>query len=115
MKIFSARVPAHPVDRPTAWACVVANLLVLPGLGSWILGRTIGLIQMALSLVGFGLTTIWACWLVKTWFSLKHIPTDPGPHLGKAILGLALFLTAWAWALGSSIGIVRDATCKKAP
>lgn len=110
--MFLARVPPRPLDRPTAWACVAANLLVLPGLGSWIVGRVVGLVQMALSLAGFGLTLSWAFWLVKVWWALKHLPVEPGPHLAKAVTGVLLFAAAWLWALGSSIAILRGATAK---
>lgn len=113
--MFLGRVPPRPLDRPTAWACVAANLLVLPGLGSWILGRVVGLAQMALSLAGFGLTLVWAFWLVRVWVALKHVPTDPGPHLIKAISGLLLFAAAWIWALVTSITILRRATAKTNP
>jgi hypothetical protein len=112
MKMFLARIPTRPLDRPTAWACVAANLLVLPGLGSWILGRVVGLVQMALSVVGFGLTLIWAFWLAQAWLALKHLPADPGPHLVKAVAGVLLFAAAWFWALFNSITILRGVSAK---
>ncbi|MBI4658974.1 MAG: hypothetical protein HY735_09030 [Verrucomicrobia bacterium] len=108
MKIFSALAGPKRLDRPTAWACVMANLAVLPGLGSWILGRSVGLIQMGLALVGFGLTTVWCFWFVKTWIVLRHFPHEPGPHFGKGLAGVVLFLAAWIWALASSIAILRQ-------
>lgn len=115
MKMFLARVPPRLLDRPTAWACVAANLLILPGLGSWILGRVAGLMQMAMALTGFGLTLIWAFWLVKAWLALKHLPTEAGPHLAKALTGVLLFTVAWFWALGSSLSILRNSSLKNGP
>lgn len=97
-----------PLDRATASACLMANLLVLPGLGSWIAGRKTGLLQMFLALLGFSLTLVWAVWFVKTWMASGQWPTDIGPHFGKAVFGILLFLTAWFWALASSLVTLRD-------
>lgn len=84
--------------------------MVLPGLGSFLFGRVVGFFQMGLALAGFALTAIWGFWFLKTWITLKQIPLEPGPHLGKALVGIGLFFIAWVWALGSSIAFVRKAT-----
>jgi hypothetical protein len=81
--------------------------MVLPGLGSWLLGRRTGLLQMVVAVAGFGLTSIWAFWFIQTWIALHHLPTQIGPHFGKACLGIALFFGAWLWSLGTSLVILR--------
>jgi hypothetical protein len=109
MRISSRKGRTEPLDRPSAWACLVTNLTVLPGLGSWIAGQTGGLFQMGLASTGFILTSVWAWWFVKTWIRLKQWPTEIGPHFGKALLGLAFFAAAWIWALASSLALLRAA------
>ena len=62
---------------------------------------------MIMALAGFCLTSIWAFWFVKTWIALHHLPTQLGPHLGKACFGIALFFGAWLWSLRTSLVILR--------
>lgn len=112
-RIFLAHRNRVPHDRATAWACLTANLFVLPGLGSWLAGKSIGWLQMALALAGLGLTILWPIWFVKMWVTFHEVPTDLGPHFGKALVGMALFAIAWTWALASSLSILRDVGSEK--
>lgn len=98
-----------PVDETRAWACLVTNLLALPGLGTLMAGRRAGWIQGLLALGGFVFTTIWFVDFLQTWFRTGSLPLQPGPSFALALLGVGLFGVSWAWALVSSIGIVRGA------
>ena len=87
----------------------MVNLLVLPGLGSF-LGhhRVSGIAQVILSLAGFGLTVLWSVTFISAWFHTKQFPADGGPYLRWGLIGLGLFLAGWLWALASSLQILRQ-------
>lgn len=110
MKIFSALGRQTKPDRATAWAYLMANAAVLPGLGTCLSGRRAGLIQMGLALAGFGLTAVWAVWFLKAWIQSGQVPLEIGPHLGKALSGVALFGISWIWALAGSLVTLRRAS-----
>jgi hypothetical protein len=101
-----------PLDRPSAWACLLTNVTVLPGLGSWIAGLRAGLLQMGLASAGFILTSVWGWWFFRAWIRLKQWPAEVGPHFGKALLGMALFAAAWVWALATGLALLRAADKK---
>jgi len=108
MKTFSTPDAAPPPDRPTAWACTLANLLALPGLGSLAAGRKVGWAQAALAMAGFALVLYG---LVRTLLDLlasaEPVPAfTPAVALGLA--GLVLSLGSWCWALVTSIQVHRQ-------
>lgn len=93
-----------------AWACLGANALVLPGLGSLASGLWIsGTLQVLASLAGFLLTMSWALSWIGTALAEGALPVDLGPNLGRGALGLLLFAVSWLWALGSGALLVRQA------
>ena len=93
-------------DEAVAWGGLVANLLVLPGLGSLLVGRRVGWIQAALALGGFVLTLVWLVSFLHAWISLGEFPLDAGPDLGRGLYGMAMFGVAWLWSLGTSLHVV---------
>ncbi len=113
MKSFLEPPQSKSLNRPAAWACLVSNLLVLPGLGSVTAGRRIGYAQMATALVGFGLTALWVFWYLLQVIESGDLPPMGGAHLWTCVLGITLFALAWSWALASSIGILRAAYSQK--
>jgi hypothetical protein len=93
-----------------AWACLGANALVLPGLGSIAGGLPIsGALQILASLAGFVLTMIWAVSWLGSALEQGTVPTDLGPNLGRGALGLLLFAVSWLWGVASGAWLVRRA------
>ena len=106
MRTFWARKPPRPYSRSVAWGCLVANLFVLPGLGSITAGRKVGYLQAALALAGFGLSCYWVFWVVSRWVNTETMPDELGPYFKLCLAGIGLFILAWCWALASSIQIL---------
>lgn len=98
-----------PVQPLTAWLCLLANLLALPGLGSILAGRRIGFVQAGMALVGFALTLFWAVWFIGAWAQSKTLPLELNWQLGVGTAGVLLFGAAWVWALVTSRRILRQA------
>lgn len=120
MKVSLALGSREPLSRQTAWGCVTGNL-ALPGSGSLVAGRRSGYPQLALAALGlilsmiFGLRFIY--WFFANWSRLHQPSADPVAALGEmwqvlrwALLGLAVFLASWLWALGTSLRILHSAT-----
>lgn len=119
MKISLALGPRQKLSRQTAWGCLTTNLAV-PGSGSLAGGRRAGYFQLALTAVGFGLTILFG--LPFIYWCLAHWERIYGPkrdvvavfsetwHLLRwALLGIAIFLFAWIWALLTSLQLLRSA------
>jgi hypothetical protein len=107
------------IDRSTAWGCLTSNL-ALPGSGSLLAGRVSGYGQVLLALVGAVITTVFGLrfvvWVFSHWTQLQDADLDPLERLLTlwlglrwALVGMAVFVIAWLWALGSSVGILRGA------
>jgi hypothetical protein len=105
------------LDRQTAQACMAANL-GMPGAGSLMAGRRIGYGQMAVALLGLGVTLafslMFAVWYVQHLDQLRAPEADPWLILASlwrrlwgALAGLGLFLASWLWALVTSFEILR--------
>jgi hypothetical protein len=94
------------MDEARAWACLMTNLLVLPGLGSLLGGRRAGWAQAALALVGFALSAVWLVWFVAAFLREGGFPLDGGPYLPMGILGVALFGASWVWGLATGLSLV---------
>lgn len=95
------------MDEARAWACLMTNLLVLPGLGSLLAGRRVGWPQAALALVGFALSTVWLVWFAATFFREGGFPLDGGPYLPAGMAGVLLFAVSWIWGLATGLAVVR--------
>jgi hypothetical protein len=96
-------------DEAAAWTGLVANLLVLPGLGSLMAERRVGWAQAALATAGAALTLLWLAAFVRDWIRAGAFPFDAGPALGEGLLGIALFFAAWLWSLATSLEVIRRA------
>jgi hypothetical protein len=119
MKISLALGPRQNLSRQTAWGCFTTNLAV-PGTGSLAAGRPVGYVQLALTTIGFGLTTVFGfpfiAWCLAHWDLMFGSERDVVAvfsatwHLLRwALLGIAMFLFAWLWALLTSYQILRSA------
>lgn len=93
-----------------AWACLMTNVLVLPGAGTMAGGRwATGLVQAILALVGFVMVCLWLVWFVLDAVRTATLPADLGPHAGLGIFGLLLAVVSWVWGLLSGLAILREA------
>lgn len=73
----------HKTSKGLAVAALLLNVLLLPGLGTIIGGRTTeGIIQLVLTLVGIPLSIF--------------------------LVGIPLIIVAWVWALVSGIQILQE-------
>lgn len=105
----SSGVRRPPLDHARARTCLVANLVTLPGIGSILAGRRAGWVQAAIAATGFALSSYWATTFVIAWVKAREFPFDGGPHLREGIVGVALFVAAWLWALASGLRLLREA------
>lgn len=119
MKTSSANAPAEPPSVQTAHGFAATNL-ALPGFGSLMAKRAVGWPQAALTVVGFGLTTIFgvrfALWFFRNLSVIYGDNSDPLEALTAvwqavrwALLGIGLFAVAWLWALTTNAAILRSA------
>jgi hypothetical protein len=89
-------------------SALLADLLLLPGLGALASGRRLaGLAQAALALTGFGLALLWLTSYGLAWLRAGALPEGLGPRGGLGLAGLALFLLAWLWSLAAGLGRLR--------
>jgi hypothetical protein len=102
--------PVPPkADRNTRRNYLLVNLLVLPGLGTFLAGyRLAGSVQAGVALTGFGLTGLWFATFGAAWWQAREFPLDGGPHFAWGITGVALFLAAWCWALATGWKFLGD-------
>ena len=108
MKTFSGPVPPKLTDRASARNYLLTNLLVLPGLGSWLAGKRLaGVLQVVLALTGFGLTGVWFVSFLGACIQKETVPWDGGPQFRLGLIGVALFLAGWFWAIVTSLRILR--------
>lgn len=102
--------------RETAWACLVSNQLVLPGLGTILAGRPVGYVQAAfsaLAALGAGIFIVWA---LPRLGDMLNLPEDDEallalfeawrPWMMLGLGSIAVFLFTWCWAWCSSISIL---------
>ncbi len=108
MKIFSA---TKPVKRSVAVNCLLVNQFATPGLGSLMGGRIIaGLVQLALSLVGFAFVVGWFIQIFMDLYrQITDLPPRPNPYPWLGGVGLVIFAAAWLLAWITSISLLREA------
>lgn len=117
--------PADPVksgrERDRGWGIAIMNQLALPGFGTVMAGRKVGYFQLCLSVTGA------ICLAGFIGFSIPHIgeflqkasraADDPEPFYVvfekwkpwflTALIGITSLVTAWLWALGTSVKAVQ--------
>jgi len=126
MKISSAPVNPETSVKEIARGCLTANLAI-PGMGSLVGGRKVGYAQLSVCFTGFGLTLVSGVhciyWTLAHWEEL-HDPNLIDPfaalrevflHMRWPLLGIALFIAAWLWALMTSYSLLRIATSAAPP
>lgn len=98
---------------------MVATNLALPGFGSLMAKRAAGWPQAALTVVGFGLTTIFGVrfmiWFFQNTDLLYGRESDPVESMMAlwravrwALLGIGLFAVSWLWSLATNAEILRS-------
>ncbi len=126
MKIFSAPASPEVSAKEIARGCFTANLAI-PGLGSLVGGRKVGYAQLLVCFTGFGITLVTGVrciyWVLAHWDKL-HDPNliDPLAALREVfsqmrwpLLGIVLFISAWLWALLTSLSLLRAAASATPP
>ncbi len=111
---------AAKAGRERAWVVAIANA-ALPGFGTVMAGRKVGYFQLALSVLGV------ICFTAFLTYAIPHLgellqelsnPTDDPdvaldflaqwlPWMAVAFAGIILCVTAWLWALATSVKEVR--------
>jgi hypothetical protein len=93
-----------------AWACLMTNVLVLPGAGTLAAGRRLaGLVQTILALLGFVMVCVWMVAFVTDLVREAAPPAGLGRYGGLGMLGLLLAVGSWIWGLLSGLEILREA------
>jgi hypothetical protein len=103
----------------------MATNLAVPGLGSLVGGRKVGVLQMALYLSGFAITMVFGIQFV--YWSLAHWSEYHGPnadpikalvdmwqHVRWPFLGTAMCGLAWFWAYLTSRSLLAETKAKNA-
>ena len=125
MKLSLTLGQRRPLDRQTARGCLMTNLFGLPGLGSLAAGRSAGYAQIALSLGGLALTSVFAVrafmWLSSS-NGLQQSNEQPGLyfedlwiHVRWALLGFGIFACGWLWSLVSGLNILAESRPAEVP
>jgi hypothetical protein len=97
-------------DRHRAWAALSANVTV-PGLGSLLLGRRAGWVQVSLAVCGMALSLTWLALVLFDWKQGGALPAAV-PRRGLLLAGLGLFAVAWIWALATGLDAVHRARAR---
>ena len=97
-----------------AWACLLTNVVGVPGLGTLMAERWEGVPQLTLAIAGGVLITWWLIAFMIAELRTMEIPPPGGPALALVLWGLALFTAGWLWALASSVAVFR-ATKRRPP
>ena len=113
MRVPLSEIRNRPLDEPSAWSCLVANMVLLPGLGTVIAGKRVGYLQATLAVIGIALTLSWAVWFVVTWMNAKSAPVTLEWHLIVGAIGAAIFLGAWVWAFVSGWKVLSQMRAAK--
>ena len=96
------------MDETRAWASLGLNLLVLPGLGSFLVGRRIaGVAQAVVALAGAAMCVWWLVLMARQWMEEGIYPLDGGEGFRIGVLGVGVFAVGWVWSLVTSLEVIR--------
>jgi hypothetical protein len=109
-KLLSA---GQPLNSSTARNCFIANQLATPGLGSLMGGRyRAGAGQLGLALAGFALVLAWFALTLREYYRMSDMFYSSATPKSYGALGAAggvVFVSAWLWALATSLSLLREA------
>jgi hypothetical protein len=119
MKNSLEKAPARNPSPQVAWGLLTTNL-GLPGVGSLLAGRKVGVPQLILSLTALILTVVFGLKFILWYFANRKEMSDPyaDPFVTLkamwlavrwAVLGMALFALSVAWAFITSWSVLRRA------
>jgi hypothetical protein len=110
VRIFWRRpAPGERGSEDFAWACLVANLVGIPGLGTLMARQTGAVAQLTLAIAAGISLTWWLAAFVLAEIRTMELPPPGGPPLALLLWGVVLFALAWIWALVSSLSLLRTA------
>jgi hypothetical protein len=90
------------------------NLVVLPGLGSFLARRRIaGAAQAMLAGTGAGMSLWWLVLLARQWADDGYFPIDGGNDFRIGVTGVLVFAVAWVWSLVTSLSVLHAARSPK--
>lgn len=100
----------------------MATNLAVPGLGSLVGGRKVGIPQLVLYLSGFAITVGFGLhfvfWSLAHWSEYHGANAEADPlkplrdlwqQVRWPLLGIAMFVVSWLWALKTSRSLLADA------
>lgn len=107
------------MDPDKAKTCFWSNL-AMPGIGSLHGGRGVGWLQVLLAGAGFVSTNYFGLWFLAHLLSTRELPFAAIAETGRlpvayhrplliGCVGIALFATAFLWALATSFSMLRAA------
>jgi hypothetical protein len=125
MKTFSGQKSPDAPALQKAQGYLATNLAV-PGLGSLVAGRKVGLLQMVLYLSGFVITMVcgirFVHWSLAHWTEYHNPNADPvealaamWQHVRWPFLGVAMCLLAWFWSWQTSRSLLAATKPKPPP
>ncbi|MCX8156962.1 MAG: hypothetical protein N3J91_11040 [Verrucomicrobiae bacterium] len=113
MRLFSTGDNPPPPEPAQAWGMAAANLFLWPGLGTILARRKSGLVQMGISGGGLIMALVGLVGFYGRWFTTTEFPGWRDRYILLFLVGLALFILTWLWALVSSIQLIRAARSRE--
>jgi len=108
--VMNSHLAPKLLTSSRAMGCLAANLLVAPGLGSFMARRPVlGAGQFTLALAGFLFFCAWFIDVLRQYYGLMEHDLTPKLHHWLAFVGIAIFFAAWLWSLFTSLAIFRAA------
>jgi hypothetical protein len=94
--------------------------LAIPGCGTLVAGRVSGYWQFLIVIIGEVMSVYFGVklftWYQSNWAQLQQMEPDSAANFYELwlrirwfLLGMGVFGAGWLWALGSSLGILREA------
>ena len=100
----------------TAYGHLMMNLMVLPGIGSWMGGkRKTGVAQILLSFLGTLFIIVWLAMWISKMIETKTFIVEPDLALAVGAAGIVLFLGAWGWSFHTGMLFVKAAQSHTSP